>query len=64
MPGTVIDVYVKQGDAVKAGQKLIVLEAMKMEHTLYAAADAIVLQVKCHAGEQLSEGSELIEFNV
>jgi 3-methylcrotonyl-CoA carboxylase alpha subunit len=47
---------------VQRGQKLVVLEAMKMEHTILAPADGIVSRVRFAAGEQASEGEELVAF--
>ncbi|MGD0190685.1 MAG: acetyl/propionyl/methylcrotonyl-CoA carboxylase subunit alpha [Rhizomicrobium sp.] len=62
MPGKIVQVLVKAGDAVKQGQPLAVLEAMKMEHTLKATADAKVETVDVSAGEQVSEGAIVIRF--
>ncbi len=62
LPGKIIDLRVKAGDAVSKGQPLLVLEAMKMEHTLAAPADGTVKAVRCAVGEQVAEGTELVEF--
>jgi len=62
LPGRIIDLKVKAGDRVSRGQPLLVLEAMKMEHTLAAPADGTVKSVRFVAGEQVVEGAELIEF--
>jgi 3-methylcrotonyl-CoA carboxylase alpha subunit len=62
LPGKVIDLRVKAGDSVSKGQPLLVLEAMKMEHTLTAPADGKVKCVRCAVGEQVAEGAELVEF--
>ena len=62
MPGKVIAVDVAEGQAVEAGQRLLVLEAMKMEHTLTAPADGTVKSVRYAVGEQVPEGAELVEF--
>ncbi|HEY1057159.1 MAG TPA: biotin carboxylase N-terminal domain-containing protein [Limnobacter sp.] len=62
MPGKVFAVHVKPGDAVKKGQALVGLEAMKMEHTLTAPKDAVVKAIVHQVGEQVSEGTELVEF--
>jgi len=53
MPGKVIAVDVAQGDAVIAGQRLLVLEAMKMEHALTAPFDGIVTELSVSAGSQV-----------
>jgi len=60
MPGTIVDVRVAEGDTVKSGEALVVLEAMKMEHTISAASDGVIESVHYGAGEQVEEGAELI----
>jgi 3-methylcrotonyl-CoA carboxylase alpha subunit len=62
MPGKVIRVMSRPGEAVKKGQPLLVLEAMKMEHTITAPMDGIVKAVHFAAGEQVLEGTELISI--
>ncbi len=62
MPGKIVAVHVKAGDGVVRGQKLVVLEAMKMEHTILAPADGTVERVRFKVGEQTSEGEELVVF--
>jgi 3-methylcrotonyl-CoA carboxylase alpha subunit len=64
LPGKIIDLRVKVGDTVSRGQPLLVLEAMKMEHTLTAPADGTVKSIRYAVGEQVSEGAELVEFEV
>jgi propionyl-CoA carboxylase alpha chain len=59
MPGTVIRVEVAIGDEVKAGDALVVLEAMKMEHAVRAAADGTVSEVHVVAGAQVEPGTVL-----
>jgi len=63
LPGKIIDLRVKAGDTVSKGQPLLVLEAMKMEHTLAAPFDGTVKTVRYAVGEQVSEGAELVEFD-
>ena len=53
MDGAIVDVMAKQGDRVEAGQTLIVLEAMKMEHALKAGISGVVTAVSCEAGQQV-----------
>jgi 3-methylcrotonyl-CoA carboxylase alpha subunit len=62
MPGKVIDVKVKDGDKVRRGQPVIVLEAMKMEHTIVAPQDGTIKKIKFAPGELVDEAVELVEF--
>ncbi|CAA7622888.1 Acetyl-/propionyl-coenzyme A carboxylase alpha chain (Includes: Biotin carboxylase; Biotin carboxyl carrier protein) [Candidatus Terasakiella magnetica] len=62
MPGTVVQVLIKAGEAVTAGQPLIVVEAMKMEHTIKAPADGVVGDIHFNVGDSVSEGAELLGF--
>ena len=61
MPGSVVAVQVAAGDGVKAGQALLVVEAMKMEHTLTAPHDGIVSQLAARVGQQVAVGALLAE---
>ena len=60
MPGKVIAVHVQAGDAVTMGQPLMVLEAMKMEHTIGAPREGSVDRLCFAAGDQVEEGAELL----
>lgn len=60
MPGTILDVKVKAGDTVKAGQCVCVLEAMKMENEIPAAKDGTVAQVVVAKGASVNAGDTLI----
>ncbi len=60
MPGKVAAVHVKAGDAVTRGRPLIVVEAMKMEHTLSAPADGTVAEIRFKTGDQVREGEVLV----
>jgi 3-methylcrotonyl-CoA carboxylase alpha subunit len=62
LPGKIIDLRVKAGDTVSKGQPLLVLEAMKMEHTLAAPTDGKIKSMRYAVGEQVAEGAELVEF--
>jgi len=60
MPGRVLSVDVRQGDRVAKGQKLLTLEAMKMEHSLTAPFDGVVAELAVEAGAQVTEGTMLV----
>ncbi len=64
MPGKVVSFAVKAGDAVKKGQALAVMEAMKMEHTIAAPADGTVAELLFAPGDQVTEGAELLKLEV
>ena len=59
MPGTVVSVAVEVGDEVAAGQPVLVLEAMKMQHTVSAPTAGVVAQIDVKAGEQVAAGEVL-----
>ena len=62
MPGKVVSFAVKAGDAVKKGQALAVMDAMKMEHTIAAPADGVVAELLYAPGDQVVEGAELLRL--
>ena len=62
MPGLIIDLKIKVGDAVKIGEPLLILEAMKMENILKSPGEGIVKTVKVKKGESVEKGQVLIEF--
>jgi 3-methylcrotonyl-CoA carboxylase alpha subunit len=62
MSGAIVAVHVKTGDRVDKGAPLVVLEAMKMEHTIVAPAPGIVVAVNCAVGERVSEGADLVDL--
>ncbi|HET9488045.1 MAG TPA: acetyl-CoA carboxylase biotin carboxyl carrier protein subunit, partial [Chryseosolibacter sp.] len=63
MPGLIIDLKVKDGDVVKAGDTLLILEAMKMENIIKAPGDATVKSVNVGMGDGVEKNQVLIEFN-
>ncbi|HXC56238.1 MAG TPA: biotin carboxylase N-terminal domain-containing protein [Rhizomicrobium sp.] len=62
MPGKIVQLLVKPGDAVAKGQPLAILEAMKMEHTLSAPAAAMVEAVGVAVGDQVTDGTVVVRF--
>ncbi len=60
MPGKIISVHVSEGETVRKGQPLVVLEAMKMEHTLSAGRDAAIEAVGVAPGDQVDEGAVVV----
>ena len=64
MPGKVVSFAVKAGDKVSKGQPLAVMEAMKMEHTIAAPGDGVVLELLYGPGDQVGEGAELLRLEV
>lgn len=60
MAGKIIRVLVQPDDAVKAGDTLVILEAMKMEQQIVAPRDGVVTRVLCREGEQVTAGMELV----
>ena len=62
LPGVIIEISVKEGQAVKAGQKVAVLEAMKMENEIQAECDGTVTAIHVAKGDQVVEGSKLISI--
>ena len=63
MSGSIVAVFVKAGDQVAKGASLCVLEAMKMEHTIFAPAAGVVTAVNCSVGERVSEGADLVDID-
>jgi len=64
MPGSVIRVGAAVGEAVKAGQPLVWLEAMKMEHTITAPADGVLVELNVQTGQQVELGAILARVEV
>ena len=62
MPGKVLDVLVEVGQLVEAGQTLMVLEAMKMEHRILASTSGQVTGIHFTVGQQVQQGSVLLEM--
>lgn len=62
MPGTIQEICVKEGEKVKKGQKVLVLDAMKMDNELLAPVDGIVKKIHVEAGISIPKRALLIEF--
>ncbi|MDE0808360.1 MAG: acetyl/propionyl/methylcrotonyl-CoA carboxylase subunit alpha [Alphaproteobacteria bacterium] len=62
MPGKIISVHASDGDFVERGAPLVVLEAMKMEHTISAPSDGTVTMFHYAAGDLVEEGADLLDF--
>lgn len=62
MPGLIIDLKVKPGDSVQAGDALLVLEAMKMENVIKSPGEGVVKNVMAKKGESVEKNQVLIEF--
>lgn len=60
LPGVIIEVSVKEGQAVKKGQKVAVIEAMKMENEIPAVADGTVTSIKVSKGDSILEGDTIV----
>jgi glutaconyl-CoA/methylmalonyl-CoA decarboxylase subunit gamma len=63
LPGNIMQVFVKTGEEVKKGDKLLLLEAMKMENSILAEKDGQIIAIKVAPGESVLEGDVLIEIS-
>jgi len=60
LPGTIMQIFVKQGDTVKKGDKLLMYEAMKMENNLLAETDGTITSINCRQGDNVLQGDVLL----
>ena len=60
LPGTILDIFVKQGDKVSIGQRILMLEAMKMENNIESDKAGTVTEIKIAKGDAVMEGDVLI----
>jgi biotin carboxyl carrier protein len=60
LPGVILDVFVKPGDRISVGQKVLLLEAMKMENNIESDKEGVVAEVKARKGDSVMEGDVLI----
>jgi len=63
MPGTILEVHVKEGQRVREGQTLLVMEAMKMEHRIQAPKAGEVVALKFSEGDRVDMGATLVELS-
>ena len=62
LPGIILDITCNVGDTVKKGQKLLILEAMKMENNIIADRDGTIQDIKVRKGDSVLEGTELLSI--
>ena len=62
MPGTILNVLVKEGETVKKGQVLVILEAMKMENEIVAPVDGQIVSVSVEKGQNVNLGDSLLQI--
>ena len=60
LPGVILEVMVREGDTVKAGQRIMILEAMKMENNIDSDRDGVVKNIRANKGDSVLEGDVLI----
>ena len=60
LPGIILEINCKTGDTVRKGQKVLVLEAMKMENVINAEKDGVIKEIKVNKGDSVLEGAELL----
>lgn len=62
LPGSILKILVNPGDIIKKGQKLMVMEAMKMENQILASTDGVVENIKVQPGQSVLQGDVLLEI--
>ncbi|MEW6196890.1 MAG: biotin/lipoyl-containing protein [Bacteroidota bacterium] len=62
LPGVILNVHIKEGDTVKVGDKLLTLEAMKMENNVNADKEGKIISIKVKPGDSVLEGDLLVEI--
>ena len=63
LPGNITKILVKEGDKVKKGDTIIIMEAMKMENNIAAEADCTIQSIKCQVGQSVNQGDVLAELS-
>ncbi|MCK6596358.1 MAG: hypothetical protein L6Q33_14250 [Bacteriovoracaceae bacterium] len=64
MPGKILKILVTEGENVLAGTPLLVMEAMKMEHTIKASSDGVIEKIYYKVGDQITGGVDLVQIQV
>ncbi|MFA8449790.1 MAG: biotin/lipoyl-containing protein [Bacteroidales bacterium] len=62
IPGTVIEFFVKEGDKVEVGDKLLILQAMKMNNTITAPISGVIKEIRVEAGQRVAKNDLMIVF--
>lgn len=62
LPGVILDIKVKNGDSIKVGQTIAILEAMKMENEILSEFNGVVSSVEVNPGDSVLEGTVIIKF--
>lgn len=62
IPGTILDVFVKEGDKIKEGDPLVILEAMKMRNVITSHADGKIARINVEKGEKIPKGHMIIKM--
>lgn len=62
LPGTILQIFVKEGDIVKSGDRLLIMEAMKMENNITSDKEGKITAVKIKTGDSVLEGDVLVEI--
>lgn len=62
LPGVIIEISVKEGQAVKSGQKVAVIEAMKMENEIAASQDGTITAIHVSKGDSVLEGADIVSI--
>ena len=62
LPGLILKINIKPGDSIKAGQVVLIMEAMKMENDIQALADGTVKSIAVKEGDSVNEGDVLVEL--
>jgi biotin carboxyl carrier protein len=62
LPGNIMNIFVKENDEIKKGDKLLMYEAMKMENMIFAEKDGIIVKIRVNPGDNILEGDVLMEI--